>query len=348
MADNNNHLLILAGGTAHHLDTLGTNDMPEQFADMLGCGHTMLQLTLSRFADVVPPENVWVCVTEQYADVVAAQLPQVSPSHILREPCRRGTGLCVVYASWHIKRLHPHANMVVAPCDHLIEQPHEFARVIGSALRYVSESDAIVTIGAKPLYAEPRYGYIQADLSYPAARNHEIFRVDSFCEKPGLQRAEQLVKLPNCFWNTGIFVWKVTTIINAFRVYQPDLSDIFEQMLPHYGTPREAELIRQVYPQCETTSIDRAILEYAEEIFVFPAQFGWSDVGSWQSYRRTLPTDANGNSCQGLQIETHHTTNCIIRSHLLKRIVVKGLDGFVVTERNGELLICPIPQEGAE
>ncbi len=346
MADKNNHLVIMAGGIGSRLYPMSTTNYPKQFIDVLGCGKTLLQITLERFLPVVPIENVWVITSEVYSEIVAEQLPDVPKEQILLEPCRRGTAPCICYASWRIKSLYPHANVVVSPSDHLVKDTEEFARVVDSSLRFVSDSDAILTLGMKPDRPETGFGYIQADLRYSTARNKEIYRVDSFKEKPNLELAEKYIQQKNYFWNSGIFIWNVNTIVNAFRVYQPDISGIFEDMLPYYNTPKEAELIRERFPMCDNISVDYAILENAEEIFVFPADFGWSDVGTWNSLKRALDTDAHGNTCMGAQIETIETTNCIIHSNQLKRIVVQGLDGYIITEQNGELLICKISEEG--
>jgi mannose-1-phosphate guanylyltransferase len=169
--------------------------------------------------------------------------------------------------------------------------------------------------------------------------------VDKFREKPNKELAEKYIKQTNFYWNAGIFIWNVNTIINAFRVYQPEISEIFEDMLSYYNTPKEAELIKERFPQCESISVDYAILENAEEIYVFPADFGWSDVGTWRSLQKSLPTDANGNTCVGAQIETVETNNCIIHTTNFKKVVVQGLDGYLIVEQNGELLICKISEE---
>ena len=345
MAEGNNHLVIMAGGVGSRLYPMSTLNCPKQFIDVLGCGKTLLQLTYERFLSVVPRENVWVVTSESYKDLVAEQLPDIPQEQILLEPCRRNTAPCIAYASWRIKSLYPHANIVVSPSDHVVTDTDEFARVIRSSLNFVSESDAIVTLGMKPDRPETGYGYIQADLRFSTARNKEIFRVDSFHEKPSLELAEKYIRQTNFYWNAGIFIWNVNTIINAFRVYQPDISAIFENMLPYYNSPKESELIREKFPLCESISVDYAILENAEEIYVFPADFGWSDVGTWHSLQKTLSTDTNGNTCVGKQIETVDTRNCIIHTTNFKKVVVQGLDGYLIVEQNGELLICKIAEE---
>ena len=273
----------MAGGIGSRFWPMSTTDMPKQFVDVLGCGKTLIQLTTDRFEGVVPPENVWVVTSERYASIVREQLPSIPESNILKEPCRRNTAPCIAYVSWCIKARNPKANIVVSPSDHIVLDVREFQRVIKSALDFVSESDAMVTLGMKPTRPETGYGYIQADLSLPCTRNQEIYRVDQFHEKPNLEVAQSYVAQNNFFWNAGIFVWNVNTIINAFRIYAPNISVIFERLLPYYGTDKQQALIDEWFPQCENISVDYAIMENAEEIYCFPASFGWSDLGTWGS-----------------------------------------------------------------
>jgi mannose-1-phosphate guanylyltransferase len=221
----------------------------------------------------------------------------------------------------------------------------EFQRVIKSALNFTLHSDAIVTLGMKPTRPETGYGYIEADLSTTSARNKEIYRVDSFKEKPDLATAEKYIKKNNYLWNAGIFVWNVNTIVNALRIYQPAISDIFENLLPYYGTPQQQERINQEFPKCENISVDYAILEKAEEIFVFPASFGWSDLGTWGSLHGQSKQDANHNVCIGQGIRLFETKNCLIHTTQEKRVVVQGLDGYIIAEKDNTLLICQMSEE---
>ena len=197
----------------------------------------------------------------------------------------------------------------------------------------------------KPTRPETGYGYIEADLSTASARNKEIFRVDSFKEKPDLATAEKYIKKNNYLWNAGIFVWNVNTIVNALRIYQPAISDIFENLLPYYGTPQQQEKINQEFPKCENISVDYAILEKAEEIFVFPASFGWSDLGTWGSLHGQSKQDANHNVCIGQDIRLFETKNCLIHATQEKRVVVQGLDGYIIAEKDNTPLICKLSEE---
>lgn len=341
----NNHLVIMAGGVGSRFWPMSTADRPKQFIDVLGVGKSLLQLTYQRFASICPPENIWVVTNRRYADLVKEQLPEVLEGNILLEPCRRNTAPCIAYVSWKIKSKDPKANVVVTPSDHIVTDEAEFRRVIGLCLRFTADSDAIVTLGMKPNRPETGYGYIKADLTMSSLRQRELFRVDKFREKPNLETAMQYIKEKDYFWNAGIFIWSVSTIVNAFRVYQPAISKIFENMLPHYGTPREQELIDKFYPECENISVDYAIMEKAEEIFVCPADFGWSDLGTWGSLQMHTKRDLYGNSLIGENIEMYDCHNCVVHTLEERRVVVQGLDNYIIAEKDGTLLICSLAEE---
>ena len=340
-----NHLVIMAGGIGSRFWPMSTPQCPKQFVDVLGCGRTFIQLTVDRFKGVVPAENVWVVTSEAYRDIVAEQLPDMPKGNILLEPCRRNTAPCIAYVSWRIKLMDPKANIVVSPSDHLVLNVPEFQRVISSALQYASETDAIVTLGMKPTRPETGYGYIQADLSAACERNKEIFRVDAFKEKPDLKTAQEYVKKDNMLWNAGIFVWNINTIINALRVYAPQINGIFEGMQNVLGTKDEQAAIRERFPQCENISIDYAILEKADEIYCFPASFGWSDLGTWGSLRENTVQDAGGNAVIGNNVKLYETKNCVVHVAQERRVVVQGLDGYIVAEKDNTLLICKLSEE---
>lgn len=341
----NNHLVIMAGGVGSRFWPMSTADRPKQFIDVLGVGKSFLQLTYQRFANICPPENIWVVTNRRYAGLVKEQLPEVLEGNILLEPCRRNTAPCIAYVSWKIKSKDPKANVVVTPSDHIVTDEAEFRRVIGLCLRFTADSDAIVTLGMKPNRPETGYGYIKADLTMSSLRQRELFRVDKFREKPNLETAMQYIKEKDYFWNAGIFIWSVSTIVNAFRVYQPAISKIFENMLPYYGTPREQELIDKFYPECENISVDYAIMEKAEEIFVCPADFGWSDLGTWGSLQMHTKRDLYGNSLIGENIEMYDCHNCVVHTLEERRVVVQGLDNYIIAEKDGTLLICSLAEE---
>lgn len=335
----------MAGGIGSRFWPMSTIERPKQFVDVLGTGRTFIQMTLDRFKGIIPPENIWVVTSQTYRDVVSEQLPEIPEGNILLEPCRRNTAPCIAYASWRIKSIDAKATIVVSPSDHLVLDVAEFQRVIKSSLDFASDSDAIVTLGMKPTRPETGYGYIQADLSYPSVRNKEIFRVDAFREKPDLATATKYITQPYMLWNSGIFIWNVSTIVNALRVHAPEINDIFENLLPVYGTAEEQDTINQEFPKCESISVDYAILEKSDEIYCFPASFGWSDLGTWGSLRENVTRDRNGNAIIGDNVSTYESRNCVIHCSQERKVVVQGLDGYIVAEKDKTLLICKLSEE---
>lgn len=345
MAQQNNHLVIMAGGIGSRFWPMSTEERPKQFIDVLGVGRTLIQMTLDRFRGVCPIENVWIVTNERYADLVHEQLPDVPVDHILQEPCRRNTAPCIAYVSWRIKMTDPKANVVVSPSDHIVTNVDEFRRVITSCLKFASETDAVLTLGMKPTRPETGYGYIQADLTSNSPRNREIYRVDQFKEKPDLETAKHYISEHNFFWNAGIFVWSVETIVNALRVYAPRINNIFERIQNVMGTPQEQETINKVYPDCDNISIDYAVMENAEEIFVFPADFGWSDLGTWGSLLLQSQRDMYGNGLIGKNIHTFECHNCVVHTAQEKKVILQGLDGYIVAEHDDTLLVCKLSEE---
>lgn len=341
----NNYLVILAGGAGSRFWPISSEELPKQFLDILGCGRTLIQLTLERFNGLIPKENVWVVTAEKYREIVMEQLPEIPSGNILCEPCRRNTAPCICYVSWKIKKLNTKANIVVSPSDHLVVDIQAFQSAIDDSLSFAAETDAVVTLGLKPTRPETGYGYIKADLTYSSSRKHNIFRVDEFKEKPTLEVAKEYIQSPNYLWNSGIFIWNVNTIINAFRVYEPEVSSIIEGLMPYYGTDKEQNKIDESYPQCKNISVDYAILEKAEEIFVFPASFSWSDLGTWNSLREQSDMDKYGNVCIGDNIKLYDTYNTIVHTCNKKEVIVEGLDGYVVAEKEGKLLVCRLSEE---
>lgn len=335
----------MAGGVGSRFWPMSTPECPKQFIDVLGCGRTLIQLTMDRFKGICPSENIWVVTSKKYAEIVKRQLPEIPETNILQEPCMRNTAPCIAYVSWKIKSRTPGANIVVTPSDHIVMNVAEFQRVVCSSLDFTSGTDAILTLGMKPTRPETGYGYIEGDLSVASTTNKEVFRVDSFKEKPDKETAEKYIAQSNYFWNAGIFIWNVNTIVNAMRIYQPEIADIFESLIPFYFTDREQVLIDEKFPECSSISVDYAILEKADEIFVFPADFGWSDLGTWGSLHERLAHDKDGNASVGSNVQLFESRNCIVHTPHEKRVVIQGLDGYIVAEHDDALLICRLSEE---
>lgn len=345
MADTNNHLVIMAGGVGSRFWPMSTEETPKQFIDVLGAGRTLLQMTRDRFKGICPAENIWVVTNKRYAELVRQQLPDIPVGNILLEPCRRNTAPCIAYVSWRIKKQAPQANIVVTPSDHVVTDVIEFQRVVSQCLKFTKETDSIVTLGMKPSRPETGYGYIQADLSTNSLRNKEIFRVDQFREKPDLETAMRYVQENNFFWNAGIFIWRVETIVNALRMYAPRINRIFERLQDKMGTLEEQLVIDEAYPDCDNISIDYAVMEKAEEIFVCPADFGWSDLGTWGALRLQSQRDMYGNALIGDNVKVYDSHNCMVHVTQGRKTVIQGLDGYIVAEHDGKLLICKLSEE---
>lgn len=345
MSIDNNHLVIMAGGIGSRFWPMSTPDCPKQFIDVLGCGRTLIQLTMDRFKDICLSENIWVVTSEKYADEVRMQLPGITEDHILCEPCRRNTAPCIAYVSWKIKTRNPYANMIVTPSDHIVMNIKEFQRIIRSSLEFTANSGSILTLGITPNRPDIGYGYIEADLNLLSDSESVIYRVNSFKEKPDLRTAEEYLKKDNYYWNSGIFIWNVQTIVKAFRIYQPAISKVFENLSSYFYTEKEQVQINEQFPTCDNISVDYAIMEKAEDIYVFPANFGWSDLGTWGSLHFNSQRDIHNNVLIGQNIIMYESCNCVVHAIQEKKVVIQGLNGYIVAEKDNTLLICRLSEE---
>ena len=337
-----NHIVIMAGGIGSRFWPMSTPEYPKQFIDVMGVGKSLIQLTVERFKGICPKENFWVVTSEKYVDIVKEQLPQIPAQHILAEPEARNTAPCIAYACWKIRKEFPQANIVVTPSDALVIDTAEFARCIAVALEKTADSQAIVTLGMMPTRPETGYGYIAAQGEADAKG---ICKVEAFKEKPDAETAKGYLAAGNYFWNAGIFVWNADTITNAIRRYAPQIAGVMDELEPALFTDKEAEELKRLFPTCEKISIDYAVMEKAEDIFVLPAEFGWSDLGSWGSLRTLLPQDEAGNAKVSGRVDMYNCRNCVVHAAEEKRVVLEGLDGYIVAEKNGQLLVCRLSEE---
>ena len=335
-----NHVVIMAGGIGSRFWPLSTPEFPKQFIDILGCGRSLIQLTIDRFEGICPPENFWVVTNEKYVDIVKQQIPAIPDSHILAEPAARNTAPCIAWACWSIREEDPNANIVVTPSDAVVMNPGEFRRVISNALQFTQNSDAIVTIGIKPSRPETGYGYVQTS----ATVNANIAKVAAFKEKPDLKTAEEYLAAGNYLWNAGIFVWNVNTIKAAIRIYKPNIAEDMENILATGD-------VKGIFPQCEKISIDYAVMEPAAaegNVYTHPADFGWSDLGNWQSLYEKLadkaPASAGTNMAVG-NVHFYECNNCVVHTEDARKVVLQGLDGYIVSEKNGQILVCKRTEE---
>lgn len=333
----------MAGGIGSRFWPMSTPECPKQFIDVMGCGKSLIQLTADRFKGICLPENIWVVTSEKYINIVREQLPDVPDCNVLAEPCMRNTAPCIAYVSWKIRKRFPDANVVVTPSDQLVVDIAEFQRVIVKALAFTAKSDAIVTLGMKPNRPETGYGYIAAGDGLH--QEQEIFHVKAFREKPDKVTAEKYLEEGNFFWNAGIFVWNVRTISAALKKYVPGLSALFERLYPDLYTEKEATAIQKLFPQCENISIDYAVMEKAKDIYVLPAEFGWSDLGTWGALHGLLPQDKEANAAIGSEVRLIESSGCMIHVPEAKKVVIQGLNDYIVAQKNGVLLICKLEEE---
>ena len=333
-----NHIVIMAGGIGSRFWPLSTPEYPKQFIDILGCGRTLIQLTVDRFKGLCPAQNFWVVTNAAYVDIVRQQLPEIPAHHILAEPAARNTAPCIAWASWRIKKEDPEANVVVTPADAVVMNPEEFRRVIANALSFTAHSSAIVTIGIKPSRPETGYGYVES--GERSAENGEIFSVKAFKEKPNRQLAGQYLRAGNYLWNAGIFVWNVKTITDAISTYKPNIAADMERM-------RTEADVQQLFPQCEKISIDYAVMEPAAadgKVYTHPADFGWSDLGNWASLHDKLQKDPDCNGVVG-PVHLYECSNCVVHAEDAQKVVLQGLDGYIVSLKGRRLLVCRRTEE---
>lgn len=338
-----NHVVIMAGGIGSRFWPMSTPECPKQFIDVMGCGKTMIQMTVERFAPLCPMENFWVVTGAAYVDTVREQLPEIPAGNILAEPCARNTAPCIAYACWKIRMKDVSANIVVTPSDALVIDGEEFRRVIGEALEFTACDRRIVTIGITPTRPETGYGYIHRGCQ-PEVGN-EIYHVEAFREKPSHEVAKQYLESGSYLWNAGIFVWNVSTIVDSIRSFVPEIASKMDRMAESFGKDDEYAAVEEIFPTCEKISIDYAVMEKSPYIYTIPGSFGWSDVGTWGSLRTLLPQDENGNAVVGENVHLYGCRGCIVHAPNASSVVLEGLEDNIVVERNGRILICRLSEE---
>ena len=336
----NHYVVIMAGGIGSRFWPFSRTANPKQFHDILGTGQTLIQETASRFEGICPPENVFVVTNRDYATLVKKQLPFMSDDQILCEPIGRNTAPCIAYAVYKIKERNPEANIVISPADHVIKDVPGFKATIQEALNYTAQRPVLVTLGIKPSRPDTGYGYIQYREGPDGLK-----KVKTFTEKPHLELAKQFVESGEFVWNAGIFIFNAQAITEAFAKYLPELSDLFSDISQDYYTDREQAAIDSAYSQCKSISIDYGIMEKSDKVYMLPADFGWSDLGTWKSLYELAPNrDERGNVVDG-NVMAYNTTNSIIKVSNGKLLVVHGLDNFIIAESDDVIMICPKDEE---
>jgi mannose-1-phosphate guanylyltransferase len=339
--NNNYYAILMAGGVGSRFWPVSTTDFPKQFHDMLGSGETLIQKTFARLSKLIPTENILILTNERYNDLVLQQLPMVKPEQVLLEPAMRNTAPCILYASLKIKKQNPNAVMVVAPSDHWIEDEAAFTNNLQQCFEFCQERNALMTLGIQPTFPNTGFGYIEFD----KADTNPIKKVNQFREKPDYETAKSFLEAGNFLWNGGIFIWSAQSVTEAFEKFQPQMNALFQKGLGSYNTAQEQQFILDHYAQAENISIDYAVLEKADNVYVLPATFDWNDLGTWGSLHEKLDKDHQNNAVVNATVILENASNNIIRSNAQKLVVIDGLDDYIIVDNDNVLMIYPKSKE---
>ncbi|MBK8342844.1 MAG: NTP transferase domain-containing protein [Bacteroidetes bacterium] len=336
------YVAIMAGGIGSRFWPESRIKKPKQFLDILNTGETLIQTTYNRFLKIADKDNIFIVTNEQYIPLINEQLPEVDASRILAEPMRKNTAPCIAYACHKIASIDPDANIVIAPSDHIMLNPEKFLYVVLEALEYTQKNDVLVTLGIKPSRPDTGYGYIQFE---EGTVQRDIHKVKTFTEKPDYELARTFIKSGDFLWNSGIFIWNVKSIMTAFDHLQQDIHQAFWAARKVFNTKDEKRMLEKAYSICPSISIDYAIMEKADNVFVIPAAFGWSDLGTWASLWDNYGKDYYGNAVKGNNVMIYDAANNMIMTPDNKLVVIQGLDDYIVVDSDDVLLICKKDKE---
>lgn len=337
----NYYAILMAGGIGSRFWPVSTKELPKQFHDMLGSGETLIQKTFNRLSKLIPEENILILTNESYNSIVLEQLPMVKQEQVLLEPAMRNTAPCILYASLKIQKENPDAVIVVAPSDHWIEDENAFSENLQQCFDFCSSENALMTLGIQPTFPNTGFGYIE----YDKKEADSIKKVSQFREKPDYETAKSFLKSGNFLWNGGIFIWSAKSIILAFENFQPTMNALFQKGIESYNTPAEKSFIEENYALAENISIDYAVMENAENVYVLPATFDWNDLGTWGSLHEKLPKDDNNNAVVNAKVLLQNSSSNIISTAKDKLVIVDGLEDFIIVDKDNILLIYPKSKE---
>ena len=335
----------MAGGIGSRFWPLSKDNCPKQFLDILGTGKSFIRSTYERFSPLIPDGNFLVVTNAAYKTLVLEQLPMLKPDQVLCEPARRNTAPCIAYACYRIQSQCPDANIVVTPADHLVTNETEFQRVIRLGFDFLAQhQQALMTIGIKPSRPETGYGYIQVKKAEDRRQKAAVEKVSCFKEKPDYETAVKFLAEGNYFWNSGIFLWTLKGIMAAFERDLPDMVKLFDEGKDAYGTAQEQEFINRRFLDCQNISIDYGIMEKSPDTYTIPADFGWSDIGTWGSLFTHAQKDSNGNALRGKVVSVDNK-NTIVNVEEGTEAVIEGLEDYLVAYRDHSLLVCRLRNE---
>lgn len=336
----NYYAVIMAGGIGSRFWPISTHKLPKQFHDILGTGNSLIQQTYNRFENLIPSENILIATNKKYKKLVKKHLPSIASNQILLEPAMLNTAPCILYSAFKIYSKNPDGIMIVAPSDHYIENEHEFISNVETSFDYCSKKDFLLTLGIQPTNPNTGYGYIKFNNS-----NNPIKKVLNFTEKPNLKTAEKFIESGDYLWNAGIFIWSVKSILKAFETYLPEMFQLFANGYNDYNTTKENSFIEENYINSENISIDFGIMEKATNVCVLPTNFGWNDLGSWVSLQDKLKADEHQNTTLGGTVIFRDAKGNMVKTQSGKKVVIQGLNDFIVVEKKDVLLICPKDKE---
>ena len=330
----------MAGGIGSRFWPMSTSSMPKQFLDILGTGRSLIQQTYDRFTRICPAENILVVTNDDYAGLVKEQIPTMGDDQIICEPARRNTAPCIALANFVIASRDPEAKIIVAPSDHLVTKEDDFKETIQLALNQASKGQHLVTLGILPSRPDTGYGYIQFDTESPTDHPH-VKHVKTFTEKPDHDTAVKFIESGDFLWNSGIFIWALSSIQVEFEKHLPEMYQQFAEGAAHFGTPNEKGFIDGMYGSCENVSIDYGIMEKAESVFVVKSDFGWSDLGTWGSLFTHLDQDEQNNAVVGTGVRLYDSARNIVHAGVEERLVVmQGMEDMIVVFTEKAVLIC--------
>ena len=331
------YAVIMAGGIGSRFWPMSRQNFPKQFLDILNTGQTLIQGTFERLTDFLPAENIYVVTANEYVPIVKKQLPKIREENILGEPSRKNTAPCIAYISFKLLQNDPQASMIVTPADHLVLDRTAFKKVNLEALHFVEKHNALVTLGITPTSPNTGYGYIQREAQ---TVTDNVYKVKTFTEKPNLELAKTFIASGDFLWNAGIFVWQVKNILKAFESYLPEMYDVFTAEKDNFNGPAEKAALERIYPLCSNISIDFGIMEKANNVYVIPSSFGWSDLGTWNSAYDNLEPDYLGNAVAGDKVMVIDAKQCMVHAGNNKLVVLQGIDNLIVVDTKDVLLIC--------
>ena len=331
----NTTALIMAGGRGERFWPRSRKNLPKQFLSLTDDGKTMIQLTVERILPLVKMEDIYIATNKNYRELVRSQLPGIPEENILCEPVGRNTAPCIGLGAAHIGKKYENALMLVLPSDHLIKFNNMFLSSLREACRVAMEDDNLVTLGITPTYPETGYGYIKFN---PQKTLGGAYQVERFVEKPTLEVAKEYLETEEYLWNSGMFIWKLSSIWKNMEKYMPETYAGLQKIGAAIGTPEEEAVLEQEFAALPSVSIDYGIMEKAQHIYTIPGTFGWDDVGSWLAVERIKKTNEDGNVVNGnvITIDTH---NCIVQG-TNKLIAAVGLRDLIIVDTEDAILIC--------